>query len=88
MSKNYEPELGQAIFGQPFKQYECPEYVEAALSHLGREVWRVEHNNGNTERHCRQCRREKTNRWRAENPQLVKELQSRYWHKWYTSQPK
>lgn len=29
--KQYEPELGQSIFGQPFKEYEVPEYVWDAL---------------------------------------------------------
>lgn len=29
------------MFGQPFKQFECPEYVEAALGHIRNEVVRV-----------------------------------------------
>ena len=29
--KEYEPELGQAIFGQPWKSVECPEYMVALL---------------------------------------------------------
>ena len=29
--KEYEPELGQAIFGQPSKEFECPEYLVALL---------------------------------------------------------
>ncbi len=41
----YEPELGQAIFGQPFKQFEVPSYVEAALGLIREEVGRVEWNN-------------------------------------------
>lgn len=28
---NYEPELGQALFGQPTQQYECPDIIEAGL---------------------------------------------------------
>lgn len=37
----YQPELGQAIFGQPHQQYEVPEFVEAALAMLDREMERV-----------------------------------------------
>lgn len=29
--KVYEPELGQAVFGQPAQALECPEYVQDAL---------------------------------------------------------
>lgn len=29
--ENYEPELGQSVFGQPWKQFECPEIVVKAL---------------------------------------------------------
>ncbi|MBU0847251.1 hypothetical protein KKH23_08735 [Patescibacteria group bacterium] len=29
--KAYEPELGQAAFGQPFQKFPCPDYVEDAL---------------------------------------------------------
>jgi hypothetical protein len=30
----YEPELGQACMGQPTQQFECPDYVTAALEYL------------------------------------------------------
>jgi hypothetical protein len=43
--KNYEPELGQAAFGQPTQQFECPEYIEALLKHLADELGRVVWNN-------------------------------------------
>lgn len=46
MAKKYEPELGQAVFGQPFKKYECPDHIEALLSYIGYELERVMHNNG------------------------------------------
>lgn len=29
--KQYDPELGQALFGQPPQQFECPEILDAAL---------------------------------------------------------
>lgn len=32
--EEYDPELGQACFGQPSQRYECPEYVEPALQLL------------------------------------------------------
>jgi hypothetical protein len=31
MRKLYEPELGQAMFGQPSHELECPDYLEVAL---------------------------------------------------------
>jgi hypothetical protein len=34
MSREYEPELGQMCFGQPTQQFECPDYVAAALEYL------------------------------------------------------
>lgn len=37
----YEPELGQLIFGQPHQEYEVSEYVEAVLAMLDREMERV-----------------------------------------------
>ena len=41
--KKYEPELGQAFFGQPWKTFDCPEYVIALLegirSRLGIAGW-------------------------------------------------
>ena len=43
--KNYEPELGQAIFGCPTSQYQCPEFIEAGLNYLAEEIERVEWNN-------------------------------------------
>ena len=39
--KKYIPELGQAAFGQPYKEYEVPVIWEAALSHLDAELRRV-----------------------------------------------
>lgn len=45
MSKgNYEPELGQAFFGQPCKEYTVPEWLEAFLAFIRDEVRRVEWN--------------------------------------------
>lgn len=38
---NYEPELGQAIFGQPFKQVAVPDYVESHLRTIESELERV-----------------------------------------------
>ena len=38
---NYVPELGQAMFGQPTKQYDCPEWVEAYLILISQELDRV-----------------------------------------------
>ena len=38
---NYEPELGQAVFGQPYKQYECPEWLIAYLDYIEKELDRV-----------------------------------------------
>jgi hypothetical protein len=34
-------ELGQIMFGNPVGEYECPEYVEALLSHIFEEIDRV-----------------------------------------------
>lgn len=31
MTKQYDPELGQAFFGQPWQSYECPEYLVSLL---------------------------------------------------------
>ena len=36
--KEYKPELGQAVFGQPHKKYECPEYIIALLEYLEYEM--------------------------------------------------
>ena len=41
MSKRYMPELGQAVFGCPFGGWECPDYVEALLDSLLKEIERV-----------------------------------------------
>lgn len=35
------PELGQAIFGQPHKEYRCSNIVDAALNHISYELDRV-----------------------------------------------
>jgi hypothetical protein len=32
--KEYEPELGQILYGQEPQEFECPTYVEAALEYL------------------------------------------------------
>lgn len=37
----YEPELGQAIFGQPHQTYEVPEIMEAVLTMIHHEYDRV-----------------------------------------------
>ena len=39
--KRYIPELGQAVFGCPTSQYDCPEYIEAGLKHLNDELCRI-----------------------------------------------
>jgi hypothetical protein len=43
--KKYIPELGQASFGQPPKEFECPEYVVALLekieSLLSKVMWNL-----------------------------------------------
>lgn len=31
---NYEPELGQAVFGQPHQTFQCPNYLEQALKSI------------------------------------------------------
>ena len=41
---DYEPELGQAVFGQPHKEHAVPRYVEAALDHLRDVLQRVQWN--------------------------------------------
>jgi len=40
----YEPELGQAIFGQPHKQFGCSALVTAALEEIAGELSRVMRN--------------------------------------------
>ena len=37
----YEPELGQAIFGNATGEYDCPNFVDAFLEHICREIERV-----------------------------------------------
>ena len=32
--KNYEPELGQAVFGQPYKEYQAPEWLISFLTSI------------------------------------------------------
>ncbi|MFA5238231.1 MAG: hypothetical protein WC476_00805 [Phycisphaerae bacterium] len=39
--KEYEPELGQAVFGQPWQEIECPDYIESHLSFISNELKRV-----------------------------------------------
>jgi len=41
MNKIYEPELGQAVFGNPSGEYKCPEFVDALLNYLCQEISRV-----------------------------------------------
>lgn len=41
MTAPYEPELGQMLFGNPTSEYEVPDYVEAFLAHVLREIDRV-----------------------------------------------
>jgi hypothetical protein len=36
----YEPEIGQAVFGQPWKEMECPSYLDGALMSLS-QAWYV-----------------------------------------------
>ncbi len=42
--KQYEPELGQAAFGQPHKEFEVPEIMDAALQYIRYELERVRWN--------------------------------------------
>jgi hypothetical protein len=39
--EKYTPELGQAVFGQPYKTYKASELLEAALSSIDSELRRV-----------------------------------------------
>lgn len=45
MKDNYQPELGQMMFGQPSQELECPEWLEAYLwmidTELSRVMWNV-----------------------------------------------
>lgn len=36
--KEFEPELGQMLNGQPYHRYECPEYIIALLQYLEYEM--------------------------------------------------
>lgn len=40
----YTPELGQAVFGQPYKEFEVPEIMDAALQYIRYELERVRWN--------------------------------------------
>lgn len=44
MGEQYQPELGQAAFGQPFSEFDCPEFIKAGLRMLADEIERVEWN--------------------------------------------
>jgi hypothetical protein len=35
---SYTPELGQAVFGAPYAEFECPEYVDAFVDYI---LWRI-----------------------------------------------
>lgn len=39
MGKQYQPELGQAIFGAPTGEFESPEFVEAFVDYI---LWRID----------------------------------------------
>jgi len=39
--QDYEPEIGQYMFGQPYKEYQCSALLEAALSSINSELCRV-----------------------------------------------
>lgn len=39
--KKFEPELGQALFGQPYREYEVSNLLEAALVQIDNELSRV-----------------------------------------------
>ena len=39
--KTYVPELGQMVYGQPWKQYDCPEWMIAYLEYIEKEMERV-----------------------------------------------
>jgi hypothetical protein len=47
MPKKYQPELGQAIFGQPQQELECPDYLVALLRELSTQLDIMQNNNGN-----------------------------------------
>lgn len=45
--EEFEPEIGQAIFGQPTQEFECPQILDAALmairDELQRVLWNLRH---------------------------------------------
>lgn len=41
MNDPYVPELGQAVFGQPWQEYPCPDWLVALLSGIDTELYRV-----------------------------------------------
>lgn len=41
MSQHYQPELGQAVFGQPYKEFAGSELLEAALHSISNELERA-----------------------------------------------
>jgi len=41
MSEEYEPELGQAFFGNPWSRYKCPCQVEAFVHYIQMEISRI-----------------------------------------------
>jgi len=43
--KTYEPELGQALFGQDPQEYEVPRHVENALEKIAEELERISRGN-------------------------------------------
>jgi len=45
MNEPYEPELGQMMFGQPYKRFEGSNLLEAALGLINHELCRVMWNN-------------------------------------------
>ena len=42
--REYEPEMGQALFGQPRQEFEVPEIMDAALQYIRYELERVRWN--------------------------------------------
>lgn len=44
MGNKYQPEIGQAVFRQPFKEFECPSLLIAVLRDIDLEMNRVQWN--------------------------------------------
>jgi len=44
MESEYQPEIGQAVFGQPFKEFACPPLLIAELWDIDKEISRVQWN--------------------------------------------